>query len=237
MGLFDFLSGSEEAQLRRHSKRMTNINSQHEDRMASAHWLADNGSDAAIIGLLSRFSLTIDSQMKDTTEKALVTELLRGLGERVLAPTTEWLRRNSNIAQPLRLIEEFGGEEGVVGVLLDLLARENDPFKTEKKRQLLIKLAEYQDARIAPAVMPVLNDFDEGVRYGAVEVLAAQDDPAVPAALAKRLADPEEDSNRLRGRVAEILHQRRWSLGEHAEAVASNAPRGWQVQGDRIGPA
>lgn len=237
MGLFDFLSGGEEAQLKRHAKRMTNINAQHEDRLASAHWLADNGSDAAITGLLGRFTWTLESQMKDAAEKKLVYELLTDLGPKSCAPMREWMRKNANIAQPLRLLEHFEGRDAVVATLLDLLARENDPFKTEKKRQILIKLTEYKHASILPAVIPVLDDFDEGVRYGAVEVLLAQEDPAAAVPLATRLANPEEDSNRLRGRIAEGFHQRRWSLGAHADSVAGNAPRGWQVSGDRVLPA
>lgn len=237
MGLFDFLSGSEEVQLKRHAKRMTNINAQSEDRQASAHWLAHNGSPDAILGLLGRFSLNIDSQMKDANEKALIYDLLVDLGPKVCAPAREWMRKNASIAQPLRLVEHFEGREAVVAVLLDLLARENDPFKTEKKRQILIKLAEYRHASVAPAVIPVLDDFDEGVRYAAVEVLQNQEDAGVGPALARRLASPDEDSNRIRGRIAEIFSQRRWSLGEHAAAVAGNAPRGWQVQGDRVLPA
>lgn len=237
MGLFDFLSGGEEAQLRRHAKRMTNINAQTEDRQASAQWLAENGSDPAILGLLGRFTWTFENGMKDSAEKKLVYDLLLDLGPKVCEPVREWMKKNANIAQPLRLLEHFEGKDGVVKVLLEMLARENDPFKTEKKRQILIKLAEYKHPAIVPAVVPVLKDFDEGVRYGAAEVLLAQDDPSVAGPLAERLADREEDSGRLRGRVAECFHQRRWSLGEHAAAVAANAPRGWQVQGDRVLPA
>ncbi len=237
MGLFDFLNGSEEAQIKRHAKRMTNINAQHEDRQASAHWLADNGTDPAIVGLLGRYTWTLESQMKDATEKKLVYELLVDLGPKVCGPAVEWMRKNANIAQPLRLLEHFQGRDAVATTLLDLLSRENDPFKTEKKRQILIKLAEFKHPAITPAVIPVLADFDEGVRYGAVEVLLAQDDPSVVEPLARALANPEEDSSRLRGRIAEGFHQRRWSLGEHAAAVAARAPRGWQVAGDRVAPA
>lgn len=236
MGFFDFITGGEEAQLRRHTRRMTNLNAQHEDRQASAHWLAENGSPEAVLGLLGRFSINIDSQMKDATEKSLVYDLLVDMGPKVVGPTREWLRKNHNIAVPLRLIEHFEGDAAVVEVLLDLLARENDPFKTEKKRQLLIKLAEHEHPAIVAGVAPTLNDFDEGVRYAAVEALLAQDDPAAAGPLAARLADPDEDSNRVRARIAEAFHQRRWPLGEHAGAVAARAPRGWQVSGDRVVP-
>lgn len=234
MGLLDWLTGGDEAQVRRHAKRIANINAQNEEREMSAHWLAENGSDAAILGLLGRFGLTIESQMKDAKEKQLAYDLLLDLGPKVVAPTKDWLARSNNIAMPLRLIAHFEGNASVVGLLLELLSRENDPFKTEKKRQLLIKLTEFKDPRIIPAVIPLLKDFDEGIRYAAAEVLIAQDDISGAPALAEALANPEEESNRVRVRIAEGLSQRRWSLGQHADAVAARPPFGWKVAGDRI---
>lgn len=234
MGLLDFLIGGEESQLRRHTKRIANINAQHEDRIASARWLAEKGSEDAVLGLYGRFGLTIESQMKDAAEKELVFDLLVDLGPGVVGPAREWLKKNAQIAQPLRIIEQFEGKDAVVDVLLELISRENDPFKTEKKRQLLIKLSELKSARAVPAVIPLLKDFDEGVRYAAVEVLLAVESPDAIAALAEALASGDEDSNRVRGRIAEGFHLRSWSLGAHAEAVSKRPPNGWSVAGDRL---
>lgn len=234
MGFLDFLIGGEESQLRRHAKRIANINAQHEDRLSSARWLAEKGSEEAILGLFGRFSLTIESQMKDAAEKELVFDLLTDLGPTVVGPAREWLKKNAQIAQPLRIIEQFEGRDAVVDVLLELIARENDPFKTEKKRQLLIKLSELRSPRSVAPVIPLLRDFDEGVRYAAVEVLLATEDPAGVSALAEALASPDEDSNRVRARIAEGFSLRRWSLGERAEAVARRPPNGWVVVGDQL---
>ena len=76
MGLFDFFSPSEEAQLKKHAKRMKNLNSQPEERQMSAHWLAENGSEAAVVGLLARFGLNYEQRMKDAEEKDFVYKLL-----------------------------------------------------------------------------------------------------------------------------------------------------------------
>ena len=50
MGLFDFFSGGAEGQLKRHSKRAMSLNAQAEDREASLQWLAQEGSEQAILG-------------------------------------------------------------------------------------------------------------------------------------------------------------------------------------------
>ena len=44
MGFLDFLTGGSDSQLKRHTKRAKNLNAQAEDREASLHWLAEEGS-------------------------------------------------------------------------------------------------------------------------------------------------------------------------------------------------
>jgi hypothetical protein len=237
MGLFDFFTGGSEGQLKRHTKRAKNLNAQAEDREASLHWLASDGSEQAILGLLGRYNVTYEHQMKDLNEKTLVFELLEGLGDTVCEPVKTWARSAPQFARPLQLVQKFQGEESTVSFLIELLEAEDDPFKPEKKRQVLIRLAEFTDARIVPAIDPCLRDFDEGIRYAAVEAALTQPDESVQGALANCIADDKEESNRLRVRIAEAFHQRGWDLGEHAEAVAERPPHGWAVEGGRVFPA
>ena len=237
MGFLDFLTGGSDGQLKRHTKRAKNLNAQAEDREASLHWLAQDGSEQAIFGLLGRFSVTYEHQMKDLNEKQLVFDLLEGLGEKVCDPIKTWSKTAPQFARPLQLVEKFEGEAAAVGFLIDMLSGENDPFKPEKKRQILIRLAEYEDARIMPAIGPCLRDFDEGIRYAAVEAALAQPDESVRAELAACIADDKEESNRLRVRVAEAFHQRGWSLEEFAAAVAAMPPHGWVVTDGKLFPA
>jgi hypothetical protein len=238
MGWFDWLTGGEEGQIKRHVKRIRNLNAQAEDRTASAYWLADNASEEAVIGLLGRFTINYEHRMKDTNEKNLVTDLLRGLGnDRIAGPIRAWCRKHEPFARPLSLINDLDGPEAAVDLLLDMLGREVDPFKTEKKRQILIKLSDYADARICARVPACLEDFDEGVRYAAAEALIAQDDPGVQIELAKALAKRDEESNRLRVRIAEAFNKRRWELGAFAEDIAERPPVGWQVEGTYIRPS
>ena len=236
MGLFDFITGGSDGQLKRHTKRAKNLNAQAEDREASLHWLAEDGSEQAIFGLLGRFNVTYEHQMKDLNEKQLVYDLLEGLGETVCGPVKIWAKTAPQFARPLQLVQKFEGEEETVTFLLELLDGENDPFKPEKKRQILIRLAEYTDARIVPAIDPCLRDFDEGIRYAAVEAALAQPDESVQNSLAECIADDKEESNRLRVRIAEAFHQRGWTLGGHADAVSAFPPHGWTVQDGKLFP-
>lgn len=237
MGWFDWLTGGEEGQVKRHVKRLRNLNAQAEDRIGSAHWLAEHSSEEAVLGLLGRFTINYEHRMKDTEEKNLVTELLRGLGrDRIATPIRLWCRKHDAFARPLSLVHDLEGPDAAVDLLLDMLGREVDPFKTEKKRQILIKLSDYVDQRIGERVPACLEDFDEGIRYAAAEALISQDDVAVRSELAKALGKRDEESNRLRVRIAEAFHKRGWDLGEHQDAVAERPPVGWRVEGRSLRP-
>lgn len=234
MGFLDFFRTGEAAQLKRHAKRLSNLNAQKEDRTASAYWLAENGSEEAIIAMLNRFNMTYEHRMKDTEEKQLVYDLLLGIGATVTKPVRQWVGQNPNFAFPLRLIDHFEGQDAAVGVLLDMLGREIDPFKPEKKRQILIRLAEYRDPRIIERVPACLGDFDGDIRYAAAEALIAQETDSVRIDLARALANDQEDSNRLRDRIATIFVQRNWALGDFTEDIERNPPYGWSVTAGRL---
>jgi len=230
MGFLDFLFGGDEKQVSRHAKRARDINTQPEERELSLHWLADNGSEEAVVGLLGRFTFAYEQRMKDTHEKELAHKLLVRLGkDKVSGPIRAWVKKNEQFAIPLQVIDETEGPEAAVDVLLEMLGREVDPFKPEKKRQILIRLSDYLDPRILQRVPPLLEDFDEGVRYAAAEALLAQDSEDVAADLARALGKRDEESNRLRVRLAEVFFQKGWALGDHIFAVAERPPVGWRV--------
>lgn len=238
MGFFDSLfGGSPEKQLQKHRKRMKHKDSQQEDRIASIHWLAENGSPEALYALLRRFEMTYEHHMKDNQEKVLVEELILNIGADALPPLKKFIPETKQFARPMALYERLAGKPAALDLLLSMLVmeKERSELKAEKKRHILIKLAEFKDPRIVAEVLDQLNEFDEGVRYAAAEVLAAQEaSDTIRDALLDRLTHEEEDSNRLRVRIAEIASSRGWGLAHRAEAVAANPPANWAVVGDRL---
>ena len=238
MGFFDFLGGSSpEKLIAKHGIRMRKKDATAEDRHASALWLAEDGSVEALVALLGRFEMTYEHHMKDVGEKDLVAELLLEQGDQGIEALILFLPRCKNFARPLSLLERLAGRDRAIVTLLELIGAEADrsELKPEKKRQLLIKLAEYADTRAEAIALPFLEDFDEGVRYAAAEVLIAQEETeAVRSCLLTALSNPEEESNRLRVRIAEVVHSRHWGLGEHAEKLVQRPPSGWNVQGGRL---
>ena len=235
MGILDFFfGGSQESQLKRHTKRVSNLNAQAEDREASAIWLAENGSDSAIFAMLKRFSLNYEQRMKDTQEKEKIYRLLEQIGASALAPSKEWMRRNVNFAFPLKLVQKLEGDETCVLFLLELLALENDDFTPQKKIQILSHLQSHKHQQIVEILPPYLSDFNEDVRYAVIETLIAQDKEETRPPLLQRLADTEEVSNRLRHRIASHFVDKNWSISGFEEELKETLPIGFTLTGDRL---
>ncbi len=233
MGFLDIIFGSPAKQLERQCKRVQNINAQPEDREAAALFLAEDGTEMAIYGLLGRFDVRIENAMKDRNEKAFIFELLVALGEPVLEPAILFCKRCKNIANPLRLIEALGGTEPLLATALGMLDEEaeKEDYKPDRKRHLLVLLADQRDERIPDSAARFLDDFDEGVRYAAAQAVISQETEQASDKLLATLANPTEESNRLRVRIAEVVAARRWPLDPHVQALTDNPPHGFAVKG------
>ncbi|MCB9670102.1 MAG: HEAT repeat domain-containing protein [Alphaproteobacteria bacterium] len=234
MAFWDFFL-SEEKKIAKNRRRLTSKDSQPEDREAAARWLADNGSPKALLALLSRFDMKLEHQLNDKAEKDVVYGICVRLGDAIVKPLKSYLKQCRSVSVPLRLLEELTDEATTVEVVYKLLAAElaRDDFKPEKKHALLTWLGERKHPGALEAAAPFVEDFDENVRCVAAEVLIGQNDPAAAAILEARVAKADEDSNRLRHRVAEVFAQRRWPVTD-LEGLGSNLPEGYAVDGGRV---
>ena len=232
MGLFDLFT--HEGRLKRHALRVANRDAQPEDREASWRWLADDASPRAVYALLTRFDLSLSQQLKDQAEKDEVFKLLVGLGTKVEEPLRQWLPRAKNFALGLRLMAATQGPPAALTAAKALLAAEAQAsaFHPEKKKALLIWLSDKTDDAIADLVRPLLTDFDEDVRYAAVDLLSKQPDDAIHEALFDALVRRDEDSQRVRHRIAEAFADRGWALG--GREPGPRLPRGFEVKDDHI---
>lgn len=234
MGIFDvFLS--QESRIQKNQRTLTNRDVQAEDREKAARWLADQDSPKAIVALLTRFDMNLENQLKDKSEKDFVYGLIVSRGEAVLRPLERHIEKCRQIALPLRMYVELKGEEAAILKAYEILEieRKKDDFKPQKKVDLLVWLAERKHPGAIAAVSPFLKDFDEGVRYSASEVILAQQDDAGKAPLEAVLTNPEEDSNRLKVRLAGVFASRRWALDDPT-AVSARLPGGFSVVDGRV---
>jgi hypothetical protein len=233
--MFDWTLSTDK-RLSKNQRRLTDRDAQAEDRQAAAEWLLENGEAKGLRALLTRFDMSLTHQLNDKAEKEFVFGLLAARGKDLAKPLRVHLKKCRQFALPIRLLEEVEGEQVATEYVYKLLEIEfemDDLNNPDKKKNMLVWLTERRHPGATEAAKPFIDDFDEGVRHAAMEVVITQSGPDAAGLLEARMVHPEEDSNRLRVRLCQVFIQRGWSLSDPA-AVEAIVPLGYQVSGDRI---
>jgi hypothetical protein len=230
MSIFDLLTkeGRAKSALAGAIKKANDKYAQHPDRMAALEKLHDHGSDEAIYGLLRRFGFVYDKTIEDEQEKEWVADILMSFGDKAFEPTKRYIMQGETIAYPLRVLGGLGQPDKVLAVIDELAAREEPGYTRhpQKKIQFLTWLGEWKagkTADVAKRIVPYLKDFDETVRFTAVEALAHQkDEAAARGPLLDAMIRKEEESRRIKVRIADLLAEAGWRVDdtpEHKTAV------------------
>ncbi|MDZ4697083.1 MAG: HEAT repeat domain-containing protein [Deltaproteobacteria bacterium] len=223
MGLFDIFLGKDERAEKARTKniaRATDKYKQSVDRMRALEALLDDGSDEALFGLMRRFGVTYDKSIEDEHEKEWVCEVLVKKGLAVLPAVQRYLKSADSVSWPLRVLSAITStraeELTVLGEILDRHepGYERDPTK---KTQIVSHLGLMKQDGVSERIVGYLEDMDEGVRFATVEALLRhKNEPVARDPLLSRFVSAEEESLRLRRRIAEGF-----------------ADLGWLVQGFR----
>jgi HEAT repeat protein len=220
MGLFDFLTGGRgEKSLDKHVARAKNKDAQSVDRFASLEALANASDDAelrkkAVLGLLGRFTMRYDKTIEDEQEKDFVHDRLRRMGSTILPELEAHMRSAESIAWGLRLLGEVASKDEAWPIL-ERLCRDNENTYTRdpsKKNQLVHFLGEQADPRAGEALVPYLEDVDEGVRFTTVEGLLHHKLDSARGPLLQLLANEREESRRIKKRIVEGLAELGWDV-------------------------
>lgn len=233
---------SKERAFQRTVKKAHNKLSQSVERWGALEKLRDIGTDEALYQLLRRFSFASLKSVDDEQEKAWVVQAMIAIGERGLGPLRKYMKSTSTIAYPLRILEEVADRDQALDIVDELLADEAPGYTkdTSKRSQLIDWLAEWPAGTEDDAVKrvtPYLADFDEGVRFAAVEALSLRctEDAAEP--LIDALLNEDEESGRLKARIVEVLHDQSLPLGERKKEIGKVLPdinSEFRVQRDKI---
>jgi HEAT repeat protein len=224
MGFMDLFSpeGRAERSLKKHVARAKNKDAQSVDRFASLEALAEDASPEAIIGLFGRFTIRYDKSIEDEQEKEWVFDQLVKMGPKILPELEKHLRSADSIAWGLKALHDVASVE-IAWPILERLCVQNDNTYTRdpsKKIQLLHFLGEQKDPRASAALVPYLEDMDEGVRFTTVEGLLRQKDAEVAREpLLKLLTNDKEESRRIKVRIVEGLADLGWDVKGYSGTV------------------
>jgi HEAT repeat protein len=233
MGLMDLFSREkrEERALANLIRRATHKYLQSPERYKAMEGLANEGSDAALYGLLCRFGMVYDKSIEDEQEKEWVFDTIAAKGRAALPAVTRYLRSADSVSWPLRLLPKVANKEEEFALVERVLAEHEPGYERDptKKIQLLRHLSQQKDPRAPSLVAPYLADMDEGVRFAAVESLLRLKNEA----LLQVFVSDTEESLRLRIRIAEGFAELGWLVHGYRGGVEKKLPEGFQL--DREG--
>jgi len=246
MGLFDFLSGGKKAkpgqpqgiserELARLTRVMGDKLAQDYDRDQAIAQLGKLANADGARALLKRFNFTMEPSIRDRDEKERALEGIVAAGEAALEPLRAYCSNAPSLSWPIRIFRRILSEERVIDELLGIL----DQFDTEyirdaePKIDLIKYLEDHPHADVREAVEPFLSDVNEAVRFHAVGTIVAMDDPASVSAFVAALE--EEESLRVKNRIASALAEKGWDIPEELAALAAaHLPDKFKLSGSKV---
>jgi hypothetical protein len=186
-----------------------------DDRRPALYDLLQDGSDQAVEALLRRFTFNYDTNIvMDEEEKNMVYEGLVGLGERVLPMVVRHLKSAPTLSWGLRLVTDLCDRDAAWAVLAEVLDDYDPEYERDptRKIQLMTFLGEFLDPRAVDALLPFLEDHDETVRFVTVESLFKQMDDRAREPLLELMVNEEEESLRIKHRIAEGFADLGWRV-------------------------
>ena len=242
---------SKERALQKTIEKATNKLAQQQDRWGALERLREEGSEEALFGLTKRWGITSLKGVEDEQEKNWVVDVLVEKGntypaaeagqtteqreaarkqnqQRVTAALVRFIKSSTelSLSYPLRVLEKVADHDAVIKIVDEIFESEPPGYARFPDRRIdLIKwFCEHKvatDDEVIPRVTPYLADFDENVRFTAIDGLASRGIDKITGALIDALVRPEEESGRIRRTIVEVLERKKAPLGARAQEVAA----------------
>lgn len=240
MGLLDFIFDKEKSRqrwLKKRKKTLTNMYTQTAERNYAVEMLREDGTPEAIEVLLSRFEETCPNHTTDAEEKNFVYSVLVDLGRRnevdVVGTIVDYLKDvDENINWPLKALTDLVSYDEMADLITELLAAADIGYRRnpEKKRELILRAAEFQSDELADQIIRFLEDDNETIRFLAVDALMAQEKEGLAEEPLRQRLEVEE-SLRILQKIAEIfVDHPEWTIPDDSrEDVEIGLPDGFSV--------
>lgn len=187
----------------------------------------------AVAALLRRFTFTMDPSITDQEEKQTAFEGVLSAGEQALEPVRKFVQKAESIAWPKKIMQNLLDEDAFIDELLSWLSKWDTEYAKfiDPKIQLLTELEELKNPKILEAVSRFLLDVNEVARFHAVGATLHQESDAAIGPLVSMFID--EESVRIRTRVADAFATRGWVVPEESRADARKSlPSGYTIDGE-----
>lgn len=247
MGIFDFLGKKKQHEVggdpkKSGTKDITRLAklagekmAQNYDRQEAIEELAKMGTAESARALLRRFSFSMEPSITDQEEKEAAADGIVASGQAAIEPIREYCAKAEGLTWPLKILGRILSQEQMTAELLTLLAQFDTEYmrNPEPKIQLITFMEDFPGDAVREAVEPFLTDVNETVRFhAAVTVFSMNDPKSIPALLD---ALEQEESLRVRNRVAAGLAEKKWDIPPDAqERCRRSIPDGYFLDGSRV---
>ena len=217
---------SKEKALQKTIERATNKLAQQPDRWAALEKLREDSSEEALFGLCKRWSVTSHKGVEDEQEKNWCVDVLVSKGAAAIPSLVRYMKSADQLSFPLKVLERVADHDKLIQVVDEIFKSEPPGYARFPDRRIdLIKwFTEWKgatDDEILARVVPYLVDFDENVRFIAIEGLARVAPDRIVGPLVDALIRPEEESGRIRRTIVEVLARTKAALGARMTDVAN----------------
>ncbi len=247
MGLFDFLSKGKgdkkdgaaptksDKEIARLAKLVSAKLAQNYDRQEAIEELSRMATADSARALLRRFDFTMEPSITDQEEKESAARGIVAAGEAAIDPIRDYCKKAESLTWPLKTLKDIVPPDSFCDELLAVLDLFDNEYirNPEPKIQLIRMLEEFHTDEVRVAVEPFMTDASEPARFSAVTtVFAVGMEESVPGLVA---ALEEEESLRVKNRIAQGLADRDWSVPEELREVCEKSlPPGFTRAGDKI---
>jgi hypothetical protein len=233
---------SKDRALKRAMDKVTSKHAQSVDRWAAMEKVAKDGSDEALYALCCRFGFKYDKTIEDQQEKQWVVDSLVAKGAQALPAVRRYMKTAPSLHYPMLVLGRVGDKKTIFEIVDEILADEPPGYTRDPERRtdVLSWLGEWEggsNEEVTRRIIPYLADFDENVRYKAVDAIGLKPSAEAAGPLVAALVREEEESRRLRQRIAEVLADNQWDLGERKAEVATLLETqlgGYKMHRDRL---
>ncbi len=223
MGILDIFGGSGPEKARKLKGKVTQKYGDPTTRQKAISQLGEMKIPEATSSLLARFTVTVEPLTTDADEKEHVLELITSRGESAVEPVKEFLRTtDSSSSWAIRLLAALLPEPELIAICVELLHQLGATYTRdpEKKLVLIHFLTGKDDPRIAPSLVPFLDDMSDDVKIAAIKALAPlKYEPAREPVL--KLLTAEDTARRVQTAAIAALHESGFGVQGYREKVES----------------
>ncbi|HEY1334615.1 MAG TPA: HEAT repeat domain-containing protein [Myxococcaceae bacterium] len=227
MGILDIFGGGKSPE--RATKLKAKVTQKYggpEARQKAIQQLGEMDIPEATASLLARFTIMVEPATTDTDEKEHVFGLIRARGESAVEPVRNFLRRSDQASSwAVRLLRDILPADAYVTAVVEHLHHLSEAYTRdpEKKLVLLHEAESLDDPRIAPTVLPFLEDMADDVKIGALRALGPRAYPEAREPMLKLLTAPET-ARRVQTAAIDAIAQSGFGVQGYREKVESLLP-------------